>query len=150
MVSTISTPNICKVIQNFSFTIVGVIGDFTDDAILTLIGTVLILRTIGTIHDITDGTTTPILIKKSTDLVLCQVVVARLYLYLLSRRSERMIAIPFLLDLDLAKELGTDLADLALSSVTIIDQVLRGDDFDTLSREVDRDEALLSRADLDL
>ena len=32
-----------------------------------------------------------------------------------------MIAIPFLLDLDLAKELGTDLADLALCSVTIID-----------------------------
>ena len=61
-----------------------------------------------------------------------------------------MIAIPFLLDLDPTKELGTDLTDLALLSVTIIDQILRGDDFDTLSREVDRDEALLSRADLDL
>ena len=61
-----------------------------------------------------------------------------------------MIGRALLHDLDLAKDLRTDLPDLALRSIAIVDQIISTDDLDTLWREVDRDEARLSRADLDL
>ena len=61
-----------------------------------------------------------------------------------------MIGRAILHDLDLAKDLRTDLPDLALRSIAIVDQIISTDDLDTLWREVDRDEARLSRADLDL
>ena len=61
-----------------------------------------------------------------------------------------MIGRTILHDLDLAKDLRTDLPDLALRSIAIVDQLISTDDLDTLCREVDRDEARLSRAHLDL
>ena len=61
-----------------------------------------------------------------------------------------MIGRAILHDLDLAKDLRTDLPDLALRSIAIVDQIISTDDLDPFCREVDRDEARLSRADLDL
>ena len=61
-----------------------------------------------------------------------------------------MIGRAVLHDLDLTKDLRTDLPDLALRSIAIVDQIISTDDLDPFCREVDRDEARLSRADLDL
>ena len=148
MVTAISTPDVNVFVQ--LSIIVGVIRNLPDDAILPCVRTRLILSSIGSIHYITDGISAEILIKEDADLTLREVVVSRLDRDLLPRGRERMIGRAILHDLDLAKDLRTDLPDLALRSIAIVDQIISTNDLDPFCREVDRDEARLSRADLDL
>ena len=144
VVATISTPDVSDLIQGTR--IVGIIHGITDDAILSSVGTRLILGTVDAVDDIADSITTPAIVEEGTDLALREVVVSRLDRDLLPRGRERMIGRTILHDLDLAKDLRTDLPDLALRSIAIVDQIISTDDLDTLWREVDRDEARLSRA----
>ena len=61
-----------------------------------------------------------------------------------------MIGRPILLYLDLAEELGTDLSDLTLRSVSLIDQIFWSNDLHPLRGEVDREHTLLLITDLHL
>ena len=130
VVATISTPDVSDLIQGTR--IVGIIHGITDDAVLPGIGTRLILDTVDAVDDIADSITTPAIVEEGTDLALREVVVSRLDRDLLPRGRERMIGRALLHDLDLAKDLRTDLPDLALRSIAIVDQIISTDDLDTL------------------
>lgn len=134
VVATISTPDVSDLIQGTR--IVGIIHGITDDAILSSVGTRLILGTVDTIHNIADSITTPVLVEEGTDLALREVVVSRLDRDLLPRGRESVIGRAVLHDLDLTKDLRTDLTDLALRSIAIVDQIISTDDLDPFCREL--------------
>ena len=129
VVAPISTPNVSDLIQG---TRIVVIQDITDDAVLPSVGARLILGTVDTVDDITDSITTPAIVEEGAHLALREVVVSRLDRDLLPRGREGVIGRAILHDLDLAKDLRTDLPDLALRSIAIVDQIISTDDLDTL------------------
>ena len=131
VVATISTPDVSDLIQG---TRIVVIHDITDDAVLSGIGTRLILDAVDAVDDIADSITTPAIVKEGADLVLREVIVSRLDRDLLPRGRERMIGRAVLHDLDLTKDLRTDLPNLTLRSIAIVDQIISTDDLDTLWR----------------
>lgn len=103
VITAISTPDVSDLIQGTR--IVGIIHGITDDAILSSVGTRLILGTVDTVHDITDSITTPVFVEEGTDLALREVVVSRLDRDLLPRGRESVIGRAVLHDLDLTKDL---------------------------------------------
>ena len=74
VVATISTPDVSDLIQGSR--IVGIIHGIPDDAILSSVGTRLILGTVDAVDDIADSITTPAIVEEGTNLALRKVVVS--------------------------------------------------------------------------